>query len=80
MRQKNTHEGRIPATKGLGGARQDAYTRGRHHAGVPRPWSRQMNEKLITYVKRMGLAAFLFFFLKGLAWLAVFYFGWKMFE
>ena len=34
-----------------------------------------MNNKLMTYLKRMGLAAFLFFFLKGLAWLAVFYFG-----
>ena len=38
-----------------------------------------MNEKLKTYIKRMGLAAFLFFFLKGLGWLAVFYFGWQMF-
>ena len=80
MRQKNTRQGRIPATKGLGAARQAAYTPQRYHAVIPRPWSRQMNEKLITYVKRMGLAAFLFFFLKGLAWLAVFYFGWKMFE
>ena len=40
--------------------------------------SRKMNEKLKTYVRRMGLAAFLFFFLKGLGWLAVFYFGWQM--
>jgi hypothetical protein len=39
-----------------------------------------MNEKLKTYIKRMGLAAFLFFFLKGLAWIAVFYFGWQMFD
>ena len=31
-----------------------------------------MNEKLKTYIKRMGLAGFLFFFLKGLAWIAVF--------
>ena len=37
-----------------------------------------MNEKLKTYAKRMGLAAFLFFFLKGLGWIAVFYFGWQM--
>ena len=45
-----------------------------------RPGSGQMNEKLKTYIKRMGLAAFLFFFLKGLAWIAVFYFGWQMFD
>ena len=38
-----------------------------------------MNSKLMTYLKRMGLAAFLFFFLKGLAWLAVFYFGFQIF-
>jgi|TARA_X000000950_G_C13540527_1_gene507421 hypothetical protein len=39
-----------------------------------------MNNKLMTYLKRMGLAAFLFFFLKGLAWLAVFYFGVRIFS
>ena len=39
---------------------------------------RRMNEKLKRYAKRMGLAAFLFFFLKGLGWIAVFYFGWQM--
>jgi len=39
-----------------------------------------MNNKLMTYLKRMGLAAFLFFFLKGLAWLAVFYFGVQIFS
>ena len=39
---------------------------------------RKMNEKFKTYARRMGLAAFLFFFLKGLGWLAVFYFGWQM--
>lgn len=38
-----------------------------------------MNSKLMTYLKRMGLAAFLFFFLKGLAWLAMFYFGFQFF-
>ncbi len=37
-----------------------------------------MNTKIVTYMKRMGLAAFMFFFLKGLAWLAVFYFGWQV--
>jgi len=39
-----------------------------------------MNNKLMTFLKRMGLAAFLFFFLKGLAWLAVFYFGVQIFS
>ena len=39
-----------------------------------------MNNKIMTYLKRMGLAAFLFFFLKGLAWLAVFYFGVQIFS
>ena len=39
-----------------------------------------MNSKIVTYLKRMGLAAFLFFFPKGLAWLAVFYFGVKIFS
>ena len=40
--------------------------------------SRKMNAKLKTYVRRMGLAAFLFFLLKGLGWLLLFYFGWQM--
>ena len=39
---------------------------------------RQMNQKFVTYFKRMGVAAFLFFLIKGLAWLVVFYFGWQM--
>ena len=39
-----------------------------------------MNNKLMTYLKRMGLTALLFFFLKGLAWLAVFYFGVQIFS
>ena len=37
-----------------------------------------MNTKIITYLKRMGFAAFMFFFLKGLAWLVIFYFGWQV--
>ena len=40
--------------------------------------NQQMNQKFVTYFKRMGLAAFLFFLIKGLAWLVVFYFGWQM--
>jgi len=39
-----------------------------------------MNSKIVTYLKRMGLAAFMLFFLKGLAWLAVFYFGVQIFS
>ena len=39
-----------------------------------------MNQKFVTYFKRMGLAAFLFFLIKGLGWLVVFYFGWQMFD
>ncbi len=31
--------------------------------------------QLPRWLKRMGLAAFLFFFLKGIGWLVVFYFG-----
>ena len=37
-----------------------------------------MNTKIVTYLKRMGFATFMFFFLKGLAWLTVFYFGWQV--
>ena len=40
--------------------------------------NQQMNQKFVIYFKRMGLAAFLFFLIKGLAWLVVFYFGWQM--
>jgi hypothetical protein len=31
--------------------------------------------RLRQWLKRMGLAAFLFFFLKGIGWLVVLYFG-----
>ncbi len=31
-----------------------------------------MNQKFVTYFKRMGLAAVLFFLITGLAWLVVF--------
>ena len=30
--------------------------------------------KIVTYLKRIGVAGFLFFLLKGLVWLYVFYF------
>ncbi len=30
-----------------------------------------------TWLKRIGIAGFLFFLLKGIAWLFVFYFGFK---
>ena len=39
-----------------------------------------MNQKIKTYLKRLGFLGFMFFFLKGLGWLAVFYFGLKIFE
>jgi len=32
------------------------------------------NKRLITWIKRMGVAGFIFFLLKGLAWLAAAYF------
>ena len=38
----------------------------------------EMSTKLAVYMKRMGIAAFMFFSLKGLAWLAFFYFGWQV--
>ena len=50
------------------------YSAGADPAGV----EGRMNTKIVTYLKRMGFAAFMFFFLKGLAWLAVFYFGWQV--
>ncbi len=38
----------------------------------------EMNTKIAVYMRRMGFAAFMFFSLKGLAWIAVFYFGWQV--
>ena len=32
------------------------------------------------YIKNAGIGLFLFFFLKGLAWIAVFYFGINIFS
>jgi hypothetical protein len=32
-----------------------------------------MSSKLVTWLRRIGLWGFLFFFLKGLIWLAVFF-------
>jgi hypothetical protein len=34
---------------------------------------REDPNKFITWLKRLGLAGFLFFFIKGLIWLAVFF-------
>lgn len=31
-----------------------------------------MNRRLTAWLKRIGLAGFLFFFIKGLVWLAIF--------
>lgn len=33
-----------------------------------------MNQKFIFWLKRLGVAGFLFFLIKGLVWLAIFYF------
>jgi len=41
---------------------------------------KNMNQKIKTYLKRLGFLGFMFFFLKGLGWLAVFYFGIKIFN
>ena len=67
-----------PGPAGFGLYRTARYcTRLTHPATSPR--NPQMNQKFVTYFKRMGIAAFLFFLIKGLAWLVVFYFGWQMF-
>jgi hypothetical protein len=36
-----------------------------------------MNDKFKKWIKGIGLVAFLFFTVKGLAWIAVFYFGYQ---
>ena len=41
---------------------------------------KNMNQKIKNYLKRLGFLGFMFFFLKGLGWLAVFYFGIKIFN
>lgn len=37
-------------------------------------------EKLKLYFKKIGLAGFLFFLIKGLIWLFIFMGGWKLFS
>ena len=37
------------------------------------------DNKFKEWVKRLGTIGFMFFLLKGLAWIAVFYFGVKLF-
>ncbi|QNF31414.1 hypothetical protein HUW51_01450 [Adhaeribacter swui] len=37
-------------------------------------------DKLKRYFKRLGLAGFLFFLIKGLIWLFIFFGGWKLFS
>lgn len=43
--------------------------------------SEQLNEKkdgkFKSYLKKLGIAGFAFFFIKGLVWIAVFAFGFK---
>lgn len=36
-----------------------------------------MNDKFKKWIKGIGLVTFLFFTVKGLAWIAVFYFGYQ---
>ena len=38
-----------------------------------------MDKNLTKVIKRIGFVGFLFFLLKGLAWIAVLYFGVKFF-
>jgi hypothetical protein len=41
----------------------------------------QKKKEFVTWLKRFGIAGFVFFLLKGLIWLAVFFFaGSKIFE
>lgn len=44
------------------------------HANTASP---HMDGKVVKYLKRIGLAGFLFFLLKGLVWIGVFYFAGK---
>ena len=37
------------------------------------------DEKIKSWLRRLGFLGFIFFFVKGLAWIAVIYFGVKLF-
>ncbi|MEO8085753.1 MAG: hypothetical protein ABI763_02975 [Bacteroidota bacterium] len=39
-----------------------------------------MNPEEKSWIKRIGIVGFMFFFIKGLLWLAAFYFGFRFFE
>tara|TARA_B100000575_G_scaffold47196_1_gene34264 strand:+ start:1160 stop:1279 length:120 start_codon:yes stop_codon:yes gene_type:complete len=39
-----------------------------------------VSKKIKTYFLRIGVFGFLFFLLKGLVWLAIFYFGLSFFD
>jgi hypothetical protein len=39
-----------------------------------------MNAEKKSWIKRIGVLGFLFFLIKGLFWLAAFYFGFKFFD
>ena len=42
---------------------------------------RKTNLKSVKSIAmKFGIGAFLFFFIKGLVWLAVFWFGWEFFD
>lgn len=37
--------------------------------------NKKTNNKLVSYIKKFGFWSFMFFFLKGMVWLAIFAFG-----
>lgn len=37
--------------------------------------NKKTNNKLVSYIKKFGFWGFIFFFLKGMVWLAIFAFG-----
>jgi len=43
-------------------------------------FSNLMSKKIKAYFLTIGTFGFLFFLLKGLAWLAIFYFGFSFFD
>ncbi len=46
---------------------------------VTKPANKELDKKATQkkWLKRIGVAGFLFFLIKGLIWIAVFFFAWK---
>lgn len=42
--------------------------------------SEEKKNKALVWLKKIGFWGFMFFFIKGLIWLAIFYGGFKFFE